>query len=167
MLNGHIPADAGEGDPRELPRGAEQVLLGVGPPLDIAGEVEGGGHGYHEGEPAGPRVALREDEEGHPVPADELEEHPGRLRLPALGRRDADEVVGEDPLTALAAEGLDAKGELLEGPSREEKRTVALDEEDPVAERIPHSGATSSDWQLGHIGCFPTPLNFSPQLRHL
>jgi len=98
---------------------------------------------------------------------DELEEHPRRFGVAPLGGRDRDQVARRDRLGVLTLEGLDIEREIGERPSRDEKRPVPLDEEDPFAERVPHSGATSSDWQLGHMGCFPTPLNFSPQLRHL
>jgi hypothetical protein len=43
---------------------------------------------------------------------------------------------------------------------------VPPDKQNIIEKRIVHSALTFSDWQLGHMGCLPIPLNRSPQSLH-
>jgi len=111
-------------------------------------------------------MILWEDEQRYVISTDELEEDEGRLNGTPLWRGNNDQFAGRHPLAIFLAEGLDAKRKRFLNLCNEEKRVVPPDKQNIIEKRIVHSALTFSDWQLGHMGCLPIPLNRSPQSLH-
>jgi hypothetical protein len=100
------------------------------------------------------------------VRPDQFKEHQGRLHRPGPGGGNHHHVAGMDPLDKFFSCSLDAERKTLAYWSREEKRVGAFREQDIAAGVFVHISATSSDWQEGHMGLLPIPLNRSPHSLH-
>jgi hypothetical protein len=71
-----------------------------------------------------------------------------------------------DTLDIFFAVRFDTERKTLPYGCDKEKRVGAFHEQDIVAGGFVHISATSSDWQEGHMGLFPIPLNRSPHSLH-
>lgn len=160
-------AAASQGDAGEFGRAAEEVLVGVGAAHYFAGDGDlGSGRDDHRN-PPGSRVAVGEGDDREVVVTDEEEDHRGGTEGAAFRGRDGDEVAGVKAFTVFVVCGLDAERKaFVHGPD-EEKRRRGPDKEEVVGvQRADHASSTSSDWQDGQTGCFPTALKRSPHSLH-
>jgi hypothetical protein len=111
-------------------------------------------------------VIAGKDNERQVIGPDQFQKHQGGLDRTRFGCRDHHQITGMDALAVFFMTGLDAERKILTDNCHEKKRVGTLHVQDIVANGNVHISTTSSDWQEGHMGRLPIPLNCSPQSLH-
>ena len=111
-------------------------------------------------------MVTGQDDERSVVTPHKFNEHDTGLWVPSFRGGDYDEVSWIDSLAVLAGLCLDTQGKPCIRPCNNQKRGICSDQQEFVIREGDHSSATSSDWQLGHMGFLPMPMNRSPHSLH-
>jgi len=101
-------------------------------------------------------------QKGHMPGPDKLKQHTGRLHRPTFRCGNNNEITRAHTLAIFSLERFNAQGEPVPDDPGKQKRFFSANQEQIVSQGNVHISATSSDWQLGHIGRLPIPLNRSP-----
>lgn len=151
------------------------MLLGMGPASDITPHLDFFCSRYDIRQPFSRRMGFWQSDDRQMIGSDHLKEVESGKDIPAFRCRYDDQITGIHTLDYLFGVGLDQKREFFKGSGNYEKRRGSTDDDRPVTSEwnmkitghLSYISVTSSDWQVGHIGCFPIPVNVAPQSLHL